>query len=101
MGKVIHTNTILTKSGDLEKEIINSPMQLHLWEHRSLFLGVIPEAVEFVPACAWLLVGLNNPFEISMNDSPRIKTHLALVPAGGKCVMCQRMVFWPVVFWMY
>lgn len=84
MGKVTHTNMLLTKSDILEKQMIKSPMQLHLWEHRSLFLGLIPEIVEFVPACAWLLVGLNNPFEISMNDSPRIKTHLALVPAGGE-----------------
>ncbi|MFO1391518.1 MAG: helix-turn-helix domain-containing protein [Agitococcus sp.] len=60
------------------------PMQLHLWEHRSLFLGSIPEPVECLPACAWLLVGLNSPFEVAVNDSPRVHTRIALIPASGE-----------------
>ena len=60
------------------------PMQLHLWEHRSLFLGSIPEPVECLPACAWLLVGLNSPFEVAVNDSPRVNSRIALIPASGE-----------------
>jgi AraC-like DNA-binding protein len=59
-------------------------IQLHLWEHRSLFLGAIPDAVECTPACAWLLAGLDTPFEISINGGSRISTRLALVPPGAE-----------------
>ena len=57
-------------------------IQLHLWEHRSLFLGAIPDAVEVTPACSWLLVGLESPFDIAINDGQRISTRMALVPPG-------------------
>lgn len=60
------------------------PIQLHLWEHRSLFLGAIPDHVECTSACAWLLAGLEIPFDITINGGPRISTRLALVPPGAE-----------------
>ncbi|MDO9176725.1 MAG: helix-turn-helix domain-containing protein [Agitococcus sp.] len=59
-----------------------SPIHLHLWEHRSLFLGVIPDHVELTSACAWLLAGLDTSFSIAINGGPRIRTRIALVPPG-------------------
>lgn len=67
-----------------ETEALTSRIQLHLWEHRSLFLGAIPEPVEFTPACGWLLVGLGSPFGIAVNDGPRVSTRLALIPPGAE-----------------
>lgn len=58
------------------------PIHLHLWQDRSLFLGVIPDPVEFTPACACLLVGLDLPFHIAVDDGPMVSTPLALVPPG-------------------
>lgn len=58
------------------------PIHLHLWPDRSLFLGVIPDPVEFTPACACLLVGLDLPFHIAVDDGPMVSTPLALVPPG-------------------
>lgn len=77
---------VILPGADLERAraaaSVPGPIHLHLWQDRSLFLGVIPDPVEFTPACAWLLVGLDLPFHIAVNDGPMISTSLALVPPG-------------------
>jgi AraC-like DNA-binding protein len=65
-----------------ESSALPGPIHLHLWPDRSLFLGVIPDPVEFTPACACLLVGLDLPFHIAVDDGPMVSTPLALVPPG-------------------
>ena len=65
-----------------ESSAVPGPIHLHLWPDRSLFLGVIPDPVEFTPACACLLVGLDLPFHIAVDDGPMVSTPLALVPPG-------------------
>jgi hypothetical protein len=76
-------------------------IQLHLWEHRSLFLGAIPDAVEVTPACSWLLVGLESPFDIAINDGQRISTRMALVPPGVEVCYFPEGGLQRVVSWMF
>ena len=73
-----------TSTSDRDTVTPALPIQLHLWEHRSLFLGAIPDPVEFTPACAWLLAGLDAPFEISINGGSRVSTRLALLPPSAE-----------------
>ncbi|PCJ41661.1 MAG: AraC family transcriptional regulator [Moraxellaceae bacterium] len=62
----------------------NDSSLLYLWEYRTLYLGPISELSPVNQGASSLLIGIEGPFELVVQNEKKITTRSALIPAGGQ-----------------